>query len=99
MNSMNMTRRGLLGTASAAALTAILGKPAQAAAEFDFKLGVNTPETHPLSIRLTEAAKEIGARSSGRLNITVFPNSQLAATPKCCRSSAPGASSCWRRHR
>jgi tripartite ATP-independent transporter DctP family solute receptor len=74
---MNMTRRGLLGTASAAALTAILGKPAQAAAEFDFKLGVNTPETHPLSIRLTEAAKEIGARSSGRLNITVFPNSQL----------------------
>ena len=82
MNSMNMTRRGLLGTASAAALTAILGKPAQAAAEFDFKLGVNTPETHPLSIRLTEAAKEIGARSSGRLNITVFPNSQLGGDPE-----------------
>jgi tripartite ATP-independent transporter DctP family solute receptor len=79
---MNMTRRGLLGTASAAALTAILGKPAQAAAEFDFKLGVNTPETHPLSIRLTEAAKEIGARSSGRLNITVFPNSQLGGDPE-----------------
>ena len=59
-----------------------LGEPAQAAAEFDFKLGVNTPETHPLSIRLTEAAKEIGTRSSGRLNITVFPNSQLGGDPE-----------------
>jgi TRAP-type transport system periplasmic protein len=77
-----MTRRSLLGTVSAATASAIVGKPAQAAAEFDFKLGVNTPETHPLSIRLTEAAKDIGARSSGRLSITVFPNSQLGGDPE-----------------
>src|SRR5271154_1522044 len=82
MKSMNMTRRGLLGTASAIAASVVLGEPAQAAAEFDFKLGVNTPETHPLSIRLIEAAKEIGTRSSGRLNITVFPNSQLGGDPE-----------------
>jgi len=82
MKSMKMTRRGLLGTASAIAASVVLGEPAQAAAEFDFKLGVNTPETHPLSIRLTEAAKEIGTRSSGRLNITVFPNSQLGGDPE-----------------
>ena len=41
---MKMTRRGLLGAASAASATAILGKPARAAAEFEFKLGVNTPD-------------------------------------------------------
>jgi len=76
-----MTRRGLLGTASAFTTT-ILGKPAQAAAEFDFKLGVNTPDNHPLTIRLTEAAKEIGIRSNGRLNVTVFPNSQLGGDPE-----------------
>lgn len=35
-----------------------------------------------MSIRLTEAAKEIGARSSGRLNVTVFPNSQLGGDPE-----------------
>lgn len=82
MKTMNMTRRGLLGTGSAAIAAAMLGKPALAATEFDFKLGVNTPETHPLTIRLTEAAKAVGAQSSGRVNITVFANSQLGGDPE-----------------
>jgi len=58
------------------------GPAASAAAEFDFKLGVNTPDSHPLSIRLTEAAREIGSRSAGRLNVTVFTNSQLGGDPE-----------------
>jgi tripartite ATP-independent transporter DctP family solute receptor len=84
MKTTKLTRRGLLGAASATWATAILGHPAKAAsaAEFDFKLGVNTPETHPLTIRLTEAAKAIGAQSSGRLNVTVFSNSQLGGDPE-----------------
>src|SRR5882672_3744983 len=82
MKTMTMTRRSLLGVSSAAWASSILGRPASAAAEFDFKLGVNTPETHPLTIRLTEAAKAIGAQSSGRLNVTVFPNSQLGGDPE-----------------
>ncbi len=82
MKSTNLTRRGLLGGASALGAAAVLGTNAHAAAEFDFKLGANTPESHPLSIRLTEAAKEIGARSAGRVNITVFPNSQLGGDPE-----------------
>jgi tripartite ATP-independent transporter DctP family solute receptor len=45
-------------------------------------LGVNTPDTHPLTLRLIEAAKAIGAQSSGRLNVTVFPNSQLGGDPE-----------------
>src|ERR1700759_4638729 len=82
MKSMIMSRRRLLGAASALGAATIFAKPAKAAAEFEFKLGANTPETHPLSIRLAEAAKEIGARSSGRLSITVFPNSQLGGDPE-----------------
>ncbi|MEP6838048.1 MAG: TRAP transporter substrate-binding protein [Bradyrhizobium sp.] len=87
MKTTGLTRRGLLGrgllgVASVTWATSILGKPAKAAAEFDFKLGVNTPETHPLTIRLTEAAKAIGVQSSGRLNITVFANSQLGGDPE-----------------
>ncbi len=82
MKTTTITRRGLLGAASAAWASTILSKPANAAAEFDFKLGVNTPETHPLTIRLTEAAKAIGAQSSGRLNVTVFANSQLGGDPE-----------------
>jgi tripartite ATP-independent transporter DctP family solute receptor len=77
-----MTRRALLGSASAACAAAILSRPANAAADFEFKLGVNTPDTHPLTIRLAEAAKEAGTRSSGRLAVTVFANSQLGGDPE-----------------
>src|SRR5246500_5662066 len=80
MTKMKMTRRALLG-AAAAGVTAALAKPASAA-EFEFKLGVNTPETHPLTIRLTEAARAIADQSSGRLNVTVFSNSQLGGDPE-----------------
>ncbi|MCA6103773.1 TRAP transporter substrate-binding protein [Bradyrhizobium australafricanum] len=79
---MRLTRRRVLGTGSAALAATVFGKRAVAAAEFDFKLGVNTPETHPLTIRLTEAAKAVGAQSSGRVNITVFANSQLGGDPE-----------------
>jgi TRAP-type transport system periplasmic protein len=79
---MKITRRGLLGAASAAWATNRLDNPASAAAEFEFKLGVDTPDTHPLTLRLIEAAKAIGAQSSGRLNVTVFANSQLGGDPE-----------------
>jgi tripartite ATP-independent transporter DctP family solute receptor len=79
---MKITRRGLFGAASAALAITVLGKPAGAAAEFEFKLGVNTPESHPLTVRLIEAARAILAQSSGRVNITVFPNSQLGGDPE-----------------
>jgi tripartite ATP-independent transporter DctP family solute receptor len=79
---MKITRRRLLGVTSAAWASSILARPASAAAEFEFKLGVNTPDNHPLTLRLIEAAKAIGAQSSGRLNVTVFPNSQLGGDPE-----------------
>ncbi|WP_426443290.1 TRAP transporter substrate-binding protein [Bradyrhizobium genosp. P] len=79
---MKMTRRTLLGAGSGAVAATIFGKQAVAAAEFDFKLGVDTPETHPLTIRLSEAAKTVAAQSSGRVNITVFSNSQLGGDPE-----------------
>ena len=82
MKSMKLTRRTVLGAISGVSAAAVLGRPAAAAAEFDFKLGVNTPETHPLTVRLTEAAREIGSRSGGRLNVTVFANSQLGGDPE-----------------
>src|SRR5216684_1781036 len=87
---MKMTRRGLLGLASAAWASTALSKPAGASAEFEFKLGVNTPDTHPLTLRLTEAAHAIGAQSSGRLNVTVFANSQLGGDPEMSQLRAGG---------
>jgi hypothetical protein len=55
----------LLGAASAAWATTVLSKPASAAAEFEFKLGVNPPGTHLITLRLIEAARAIGTQSSG----------------------------------
>lgn len=81
MKTTGMTRRHWLGTGFAAIAATAFGKPVQAA-EFEFKLGVNTPESHPLTVRLTEAAKAVGAQSSGRINITVFANSQLGGDPE-----------------
>ena len=82
MKSMKMTRRRLLGAASGVAASTLLGTRARAAAEFEFKLGTNTPADHPLSMRAVEAAKEIASQSKGRLNISVFPNSQLGGDPE-----------------
>ncbi len=82
MKTMKMTRRGLLGTGSGAVAAAMFGKRAVAAAEFDFKLGVDTPETHPLTIRLVEAATAVAEQSAGQVNITVFSNSQLGGDPE-----------------
>src|SRR6201746_17144 len=80
---MTLTRRKLIAAAASGMwATSVLPRSASAAAEFEFKLGVNTPDTHPLTLRLIEAAKAIGAQSSGRLNVTVFPNSQLGGDPE-----------------
>jgi len=73
---MTITRRHLAGLASATAAAAALPLRARAA-EFTYKLGFNLPETHPMTVRAREAAARILEQSSGRLQVNVFPNSQL----------------------
>ena len=72
---MPLHRRTLLG-AAALPLVAIRTRPA-GAAEFTYKIANNTPATHPLTIRMTEAAARILEGTGGRVEIKVFPNSQL----------------------
>jgi hypothetical protein len=47
MKSMIVGRRAVLGAISTAFISPFLARPAGAAAEFEFKLGVNTPHTIP----------------------------------------------------
>jgi hypothetical protein len=60
--------QGLLRSASATWATTILSKPASAAAEFEFKLGLQYA-THPLTLRLIEAGQEnpLAQVSTGKL--------------------------------
>ena len=70
-----LSRRHLLA-ASAIPLVAAGARPARAA-DFAYKLATNLPSTHPMNLRLTEAAARIKAATGGQVDITLFPNSQL----------------------
>jgi tripartite ATP-independent transporter DctP family solute receptor len=78
---MTLTRRSLLGAAAAGALAApfVRAGTARAAAEFNLKLANNQPLTHPSNVRVLEANERIKEESDGRIEITVFPQSQLGA--------------------
>ncbi len=70
-------RRFVQGTAalSAGALAGVSGRAS--AAEFVFKYGNDVPATHPMSVRIKEAAAKILEESGGRVEIRLFPNNQL----------------------
>ena len=71
-----LRRRTLLAGTAALPLFAIRTRPADAA-EFTYKYANNTPVTHPLTVRVQEAANRIKEATGGRLEIQVFPNNQL----------------------
>ncbi|TCM49679.1 tripartite ATP-independent transporter DctP family solute receptor [Rhizobium sp. PP-F2F-G48] len=73
---MTTTRRTmLLGTGTLALCAAFHTRVH--AADFTYKLANNLPLTHPLNIRLAEAAAGILEESGGRMKINIFPSSQL----------------------
>lgn len=49
------------------------------AAEFTYKLGTPLPASHPLNLRLTEAAGRIEKETAGRLVIQIFPSNQMGS--------------------
>lgn len=73
-----ISRRALLRATSATALPASFLFPSVShAAEFTFKLGHDVANTHPLHMRLVEAAGRIKTESKGRFDLQLFPNNQL----------------------
>jgi TRAP-type transport system periplasmic protein len=72
------TRRKFLQHGAAAA--ALLTSPARAgAAEFSYKYGNTLPPTHPMNVAASKAADRIREETKGRLDIQVFPSSQLGS--------------------
>lgn len=79
---MKISRRKLLAGAGAGAVT--LAMPlrsawAQSKAEFSYKYANNLPVTHPMNIRANEMAAAIQKETSGRVEIKIFPSSQLGS--------------------
>ena len=78
---MNITRRKLIqSTAITAAATAAPIKLVYGqSAEFTYKFANNVPLTHPVNVRAKAAADAIRNETNGRLDIQIFPSSQLGS--------------------
>jgi tripartite ATP-independent transporter DctP family solute receptor len=77
--NMSMSRRtfvNALGTVALGTVTGTAISPARAA-DFNWKFGHGFPPSHPLHVRALQAAARIKAETKGRVDISVFPNSQL----------------------
>ena len=79
---MSISRRKLLTGMGAGAIT--LASPlnsawAQSKAEFSYKYANNLPLTHPLNIRAKEMVEAIQQETNGRVEIRIFPSSQLGS--------------------
>jgi tripartite ATP-independent transporter DctP family solute receptor len=77
---MSLTRRTLLKASAASALVGGIAAPHVAraqAAEFSFKYANNLPVTHPMNVRANEMVEAIKNETNGRVEIKVFPSSQL----------------------
>ena len=75
---MKPTRRGVLAGAGGlfvAAAIPVIGR-AQATR---IKISTNMPPSHPVAVRLNEAAKSIAEASSGEVQLNIFPSSQLGS--------------------
>ena len=79
---MNVSRRTLLKSSAAATVMAGVGAPLVARAqqaEFTYKFANNLPDTHPINVRGREMSAAIKQETNGRVDIQVFPSSQLGS--------------------
>ncbi|SDV46868.1 TRAP transporter substrate-binding protein [Chitinasiproducens palmae] len=94
---MAYNRRDFLVTSAsslAVATTGLVGAPwirRAHAAEFTYKVGTDLPASHPLNVRIQEAASAIKKETDGRMEIRVFPNNQLGGDPDMFAQLRAGA--------
>lgn len=60
-------------------------------AEFNFRYGTAFPADHPGAVRMVEAADAIRKESRGRIDIKIFPQSQLGSEPDMISQVRSGA--------
>jgi len=84
---MRATRRSLIGAALAAPLLPRFAK----AAEFSLRVAHTAPLRFPLHIRLAEAAERVAKESNGRVELQIFPDSQLGGDNDLLSQARSGA--------
>ncbi|GJD47803.1 Sialic acid-binding periplasmic protein SiaP [Methylobacterium crusticola] len=92
-----MKRRTFLGAvagATSVASFAILTEKSKAA-EFEYKIGNDNNDAHPLNVRLKEAAENIKTETGGRLVFNIFTNSQLGGQTDMLSQLRSGGLQCF----
>jgi tripartite ATP-independent transporter DctP family solute receptor len=84
------TRRRVLTAAASLPLVTLPRWPANAA-EFTYKLGGSSPMEHPAMARSKEAADRIRQLTNGRLDIQMYPSSQLGGDTSMISQTISGA--------
>src|SRR5690349_17468864 len=70
------SRRNFIAASAALGGAGLIARRAHAA-DFVYKFANDVPATHPITLRMQEAAAKILEESGGRLEIRLFPNNQL----------------------
>src|SRR4051794_12329993 len=91
--AVTLSRRTFCGAAAGAGVLSIAPTKLAFAqtAEFRLKYGTAFPVDHPGAVRIKEAAESIKTETNGRVEILVFPNSQLGSEPDMFAQTRSGA--------
>src|SRR4051812_6617901 len=86
-----MPRRKFVIASTTIAAAAILPGRSARAADFEYKMGHSSPESHPFHKRLLEVSERIGKQTSGRMKLSIFPASQLGGDNDLLSQARSGA--------
>jgi tripartite ATP-independent transporter DctP family solute receptor len=90
MSRNTLSRRGAIAGAAGVSAATILHWPANAA-EFSYKYGSSAPMDHPAMAHSQIAADRIKKETNGRMEITIYPNSQLGGDTAMIPQTISGA--------
>ncbi|HEY4375344.1 MAG TPA: TRAP transporter substrate-binding protein [Burkholderiales bacterium] len=86
---MSVSRRTFIRALGSTALAAKVSTAR--AADFSWQFGHGFPPSHPLHVRALQAAARVKAETRGRVEINVFPNSQLGGDTQLLSQVHSGA--------
>ncbi len=92
---LKLSRRKALALGTSAAVSSAIPLRYAHAAEFNFKLGTNVPESHPLNVYARKAAEEIKEKTNGRFELQLFANNQLGGDSDMFSQLRSGALECF----
>jgi TRAP-type transport system periplasmic protein len=92
MSAIPATRRGVMtGLAATGLALPFLRRAHAQSAEFTLRYGTAFPADHPGAKRIAEAADAIKQATKGRVDLQLYPNSQLGSEPDMFSQTRSGA--------